>query len=95
MASFNETVENATTVTDEIFGAILHIMVSQILTSIVLLLWLTQSRGWPMIRGLVLGSFYTFLNLYRGFYGVRDASGWILSIYLASLDTKNPHFIAF
>lgn len=93
MAWFNESAANST-LTDEDFDTVLRIMVSQLLTSIALLLWLTQRRGWPMARGLILGLFYVLLSLYRGLYKVRDASGWILPIHLASLNTKNPHFIA-
>lgn len=92
MAGFNASVANRSCADGDPESVIRNV-VSQALISITLLLWLTQRKGWPLRRGLVLGALYVFLGAFRGFYGQREASGWILSIYLACLETKISSFI--
>ena len=72
---------------------LMRIAVRQTLASLLLLLWLFNRRGWPLVRGLSLGCLYLSLNLYQGYHEKLEASGWILPIYLASLDFVNRTFI--
>ena len=57
-----------------------------------MMLWLTQRRGYPLFRGAFLGLMYTCLSLYRGYQGLWNLSGWILPIYLSSMDIGNIAF---
>lgn len=92
MAGFNASVAN-TSCGDGDPESVIRNVVSQTLISVILLLWLTQRKGWPLRRGLILGTLYVFYGAFRGFYGERETSGWILSIYLACLETKISSFI--
>lgn len=87
MAGFNASMEN-TSCGDGDPESVIRNVVSQTLISVILLLWLTKRKGWPLRRGLILGTLYVFFGAFRGFYGERETSGWILSIYLACLETK-------
>lgn len=66
--------------------------ISQFVSSAIMLLWLTQRQGYPLIRGACLGLMYTCLNLYRGSQGFWNLSGWVLPIYLSSMDIGSNAF---
>lgn len=92
MACFNASVAN-TSCGDRDPESATRNVASQTLTSVILLLWLTQRKGWPLRRGLILGTLYVSFSAFRGFHGERETSVWILAIYLACLETKIYSFI--
>ena len=68
-------------------------LVSQLITSLILLSWLSQRRGAILARGVILGLVYIGLNLYYAYLGDPKISGWILPVFLACLGVENKYFL--
>ena len=84
---------NSTTVNPDVNGILIRSVVSQALGFLVLFLWLSQRRGGPLLRGLVLGFFFALLEVCHCLIGTVEPHSVLLPIYVACFGSNDKLFV--